>query len=214
VGHSSENFTTPRWGAEFGQRNDHADIEGIVSFDEYHGAAYGVPAPPSDLTQTFAQPELFASADFTLKQGFTVGGLALTGAHSFQSKTSSFAFTDHYNREGLQARWEDKRWAAFAQQIWGRDDDADGFGHATGSSGGFVTLKYYPYPHAYLGVRFDAVANPFATRDFVYYAAFAPTMHARFVIEQLEPIGPGFATTSMQVLIALPFEGRNASGPK
>jgi hypothetical protein len=214
VGHSSANFTTPRWGAQFGQRNDSTDVEVALLFDEYHGAAYGVPAPPSNLAQSFAQPEVFATATLRVAPGLYAGALGLDGARSFQSRTSSFAFTDHYEREGVQAHFESTRFSVFAQQIWGRDDNPDGFGTVTGSSGGFVTVKYYPLPHAYVGVRYDAVANPFATRDFVYYLAFAPTMHVRLVVEQLSPVGAGFATTSAQLLFAIPFEGRNATGPK
>ncbi|MDQ6780713.1 MAG: hypothetical protein M3Z37_06130 [Candidatus Eremiobacteraeota bacterium] len=70
-----------------------------------------------------------------------------------------------------------------------------------------MTLKYRPTPHAYVGVRYDAFANPFASRDYDFYAAFAPTAHARFVIEHLKPIGipTGLAVTSAQLLFALPF---------
>jgi hypothetical protein len=214
VGHNDANFTTPRWGAEFGQRDDRTDFEIALSFDEYRGAAYGVPAPPSDLNQSFAGPEVFASAKIQASRGLYVGGLGMAGARLFQSRTSGLSFTDHYEREGVQAEWESQRLRVFAQQLWGRDDNPDGFGTVTGSSGGFVTVKYYPIPHGYLGIRYDAVANPFAKRDFVYYLAFAPTIHARFVLEQFQPIGPGFAQTSAQVLFAVPFEGRGATGPK
>ena len=34
-----------------------------------------------------------------------------------------------------------------------------------------MRLKYYPIPHAYFGLRYDAYANPFINRDFVYYGA-------------------------------------------
>ena len=214
VGHNNANFTTPRWGVQLGQRTDRVDVEAVASFDEYHGAAYGVPAPPSDLNQTFAGPEVFATANVQVVPGLTAGALGMTGTRNFQSRVSGASFTDHYERQGVELAWESPHVWLYAQQLWGRDDNPDGFNQVTGSSGGFVTLKYYPIPHAYVGIRYDAVANPFVTRDFVYYLAFAPTMHARFVIEQFQPIGPGFANTSAQILIALPFEGRNAKGPK
>ncbi|MBV8171783.1 MAG: hypothetical protein JO219_07620, partial [Candidatus Eremiobacteraeota bacterium] len=214
VGHNDANFTTPRWGVNFGQRTDRLDVEVAASFDEYRGAAYGVPAPPSDFAQSFAGPEVFATANEQIAPGLRVGALGLSGARLFQSRSSGASFTDRYEREGVEVQWQWRRVDLYAQQLWGQDDDSDGFNHVTGSSGGFVTLKYYPVPHAYVGVRYDAVANPFVTRDFVYYLAFAPTMHARFLIEQFQPVGPGFANTSAQILIALPFEGRNAKGPK
>jgi hypothetical protein len=57
-------------------------------------------------------------------------------------------------------------------------------------------------------VRYDAAANPFASRDYDFYAVWAPTMHARLVLEQVKPIGFGAtgSTTNAQLLFALPFE--------
>ena len=213
VGHSDANFATPRLGALLGQRNDREDIEVAVAFDEYHGAAYGVPAPPSDLAQRFAGPEVFASATFQIAHGLQAGVLGLEGARGFQSRSSAFSFTDRYQREGVQAQWSGKRFDVYAQQLWGRDENSDGFGNAAASSGGFVTVKYRPTLHSYVGVRYDAAADPFASRDITYYAAFAPSIHARFVIERVQPIGTGFATTSAQILFALPFERKGATGP-
>ena len=214
VGQNSANFTTPRWGAQFGQRNDRVDIEGALSFDEYHGAAYGVPAPPSDFNQRFVGPELFTSATFALSPGFQAGGLFLDGRRTFQSRSTGFAYDDIYDREGVQAAWWSERFSAYAQQIWGSDSNADGLGHGQASSGGFVTLKYRPTPHTYIGIRYDAAANPVAARDFVYYLAVAPTMHARFVVERLQPVGGGSPTTGAQLLLALPFERKGSEGPK
>ena len=76
-----------------------------------------------------------------------------------------------------------------AEQWWGNDANADGFGNAIGSSGGYVRLKYYPVPHFYLGVRYDAAAAPFITRDVVFYAAAHVTPHARLLIERRQPLG-------------------------
>jgi hypothetical protein len=51
-----------------------------------------------------------------------------------------------------------------------------------------VRLKYYPIPHAYFGLRYDAYANPFINRDFVYYAAvqIAP---CRVLLQEVQPPG-------------------------
>lgn len=214
VGHNAANFATPRLGLTLGRRNDRQDIEIAASFDEYHGAAYGAPTPPGDLAQSFAQPELFGSATFEVVRGVQAGGLVLSGVRHFQSRSTPLSFNDAYTREGVQASWTAARFELIAQQVWGRDTNADGFGNAQGSSGGFVTLKYRPIEHAYVGIRYDAAANPFAMRDIDYYAVFAPTIHARVVLEHVQPIGPGFAQTNAQLLIALPFEGRGARGPK
>jgi hypothetical protein len=207
VGHSSANLATPRLGVLFGQRNNSLDAEIAISEDEYHGAAYGAPTPPSDLAQAFAVPEVFGSALFTLPAGFKAGVLGLSGSRAFQSRSSASRFYDSYQREGVQASWTHGQFDLAAQQLWGNDDNADGFGHASASSGGFVTLKYRPSQHSYVGVRYDAVANPFISRDYDVYAVFAPTIHSRFVIEHLTPIGSpnAIAVTSAQLLFALPF---------
>jgi len=174
-----------------------------------------VPAPPSEFNQRFVGPELFASATARVVPGASAGGLLLTGTRSFQSKLTGFAYDDTYDRVGVQASYSSSRFAAYAQQIWGSDSNADGLGHVQASSGGFVTLKYRPTPHIYLGVRYDAVADPFARRDFVYYFGLAPmTMHARLVFERLQPVGGGSPLTSAQLLFALPFERKGATGPK
>ena len=208
VGHSSANLATPRLGLLFGQRNNWIDAEFAVSEDEYHGAAYGAPTPPSDFAQAFAVPEVFASGLFTLPGGLKAGILGLSGSRSFQSRARGSIYYDSYRREGVEASWTRGRFDLAGQQLWGSDDNADGFQHASGSSGGFVTLKYHPSAHSYVGVRYDAVANPFAARDYDFYAAFAPTPHSRFVIEHLKPIGntSAIAVTSAQLLFALPFE--------
>lgn len=207
VGHSAANLATPRLGALFGRRTDRIDAEISIAGDEYHGSAYGAPAPPSDLQQSFSQPEVFGTATWSLFGDFKAGLLGLEGARSFRSRTSGAAFNDAYGREGLQAGWTHGRFDVAAQQLWGHDSNADGLGNGAASSGGFLTMKYRPSAHSYVGLRYDAAANPFATRDIDLYGALSPTIHSRLVIEHLEPIGPGRATpvTSAQLLFALPF---------
>lgn len=207
VGHSSANLATPRLGLLFGQRNDFIDAELVVSEDEYHGAAYGAPTPPSDFAQGFSAPEVFGSALFSLPHGFKAGFLSLRGSRSFQSRATGATYYDSYHREGVQANWTQGRFELTGQQLWGRDDNADGFGNPSGSSGGFMTLKYHATPHSYIGLRYDAVANPFAARDYDLYAVFAPTAHSRFVLEHFKPLGnsTGLVVTSAQLLFALPF---------
>lgn len=207
VGHSSANLATPRLGLLFGQRNEHIDAEVAVSGGEYHGAAYGAPAPPSDFEQTFNRPEVFGQAIVTLGSGFRAGVVGLNGERHFRSRASGGMFNDVYYRDGVQGEWSRGRFDAVAQQVWGHDSNSDGFLTAAGSSGGFVSLKYRPTLHSYLGVRYDAAANPIASRDFDFFGVFAPTVHSRFVVEYLRPIGrPGAqSVTSAQLLFALPF---------
>ncbi|MBC5824297.1 MAG: hypothetical protein GIW99_02640 [Candidatus Eremiobacteraeota bacterium] len=208
VGHNSANFATPRLGALFGRRNERQDVELAISFDEYHGAAYGAPAPPSEFAQSFAQPELFASALFTTGGGVKIGVLGLTGARAFRSRVSGASFRDEYSRQGIDAAWSAGRFDVRAQQLWGRDANSDGSGDAVASSGGFITAKYHMTKHSYAGVRYDAAANPLAARDFDFYAVVPATVHSRFVVEYLRPLG--FSRTqpvfSSQLLFAVPFE--------
>lgn len=210
VGQSTANFATPRWGVNFGQRNDHVDAEASIAFDEYHGAAYGAPAPPSELAESFGRPELFGSYTYSWDDGLSLGGLGLDGKRDFVSRATGASYSDVFYREGIQGMWvsPDKRWNLLGQQIWGHDDDVDGFGTAAKFYGGFLTLKYRPTHNSYLGVRYDGAANPFAVRDLDYYAVWAPTIHARLVLEELRPLGTHNigANTDVQLLIGLPFE--------
>ena len=216
VGHSSANFATPRLGIDVGKRTDTVDLELVAAFDEYHGAAYGAPAPPSDLAQSFSRPELFATANVALSPELTVGVLGLNGKREFTSRTSGLSFSDVYYRDGIEGEWTSpsRRFEVTGQQLWGRDDDSDGFGTPLESSGGFVTFKYRPTHNTYVGIRYDAAANPFANRDYDYYAVWAPTIHARLVLEHVRPIGFGAAPqqTQAQLLFALPFEKDTAPG--
>lgn len=206
VGHSTANLADPRWGLMIGQRTDRLDAEIALSQDEYHGAAYGAPTPVGDLEQSYAHPELFASATTALGGEFRIGALILDGARNFRSRTSGATFSDTYYRDGVQGEWSRGRFDFVAQQLWGRDSDADGLGTAESSSGGFATLKYRPTQHSYFGLRYDAAANPFATRDWDLYGALALTHQSRLVLEHLMPINnPGAQQqTNAQLLFALP----------
>ena len=217
VGHSLANFSTPRLGVDLGKRTDTVDLEFVAAFDEYHGAAYGAPAPPSDLAQSFARPELFATANVAVSPELTVGILGLNGKRDFTSRATGLSYSDVYYRDGIEGMWTSpsRRFEVTGQQLWGRDDDSDGFGTPQSSSGGFVTFKYRPTHNSYVGVRYDAAANPFAQRDYDFYAVWAPTIHARLVLEHTKPIGFGAApqATQAQLLFALPFEKDTAKGP-
>lgn len=208
VGHNSATFANPRFGAMFGQQSDRLDAHIGFSLDEYHGAAYGAPTPPSDLIQTFAEPEVFASLTARVVDTLRVGALRLSGNRNFRSQSNGSVFSDRYYRDGIQGGWTSTHFDLVGQQVWGRDTNADGFGTPVTSSGGFVTFKYRPTAHTYVGVRYDAVANPYATRDWDFYGVFPPSTRARFVVEYLRPINqPGARTQlNMQLLFALPAQ--------
>ena len=210
VGHSSANFTTPRLGVMFGDLNQKEDVELSVSFDEYHGAAYGAPAPPSDLAQSFAKPEVFGTATFQVDPGLKIGALGMLGDRNFVSRSTGATFQDGYGREGVQAEWASDRWDLVGQQLWGRDANPDGFGSATGFSGGFLDLKYRPTRHSYLAVRYDAAANPYSSRQWDFYGVAAPTADSRVVLELVKFIDrPGaISVESAQLLFAVPWAKR------
>ena len=217
VVHNSANFSTPRLGLNLGHRTDTEDLELAISFDEYHGAAYGAPAPPSEFAQSFTRPELFGTANVWLSSGVQVGVMGLDGERTFTSRVTGNSYSDVYYRDGLEAQWvsPSHRWELTGQQLWGHDDNTDGFLTAQESSGGFVDLKYRPSRNAYVAARYDASANPFATRQMDFYAVWAPTIHARLVVEHVRPIGFGGQgqNTNVQLLFALPFEKSTAGGP-
>ncbi|MGH7683174.1 MAG: hypothetical protein ACREMT_02415, partial [Vulcanimicrobiaceae bacterium] len=72
-------------------------------------------------------------------------------------------------------------------------NNADGLGDVLGSSGGFVRLRYWPltWHHAFVGVRYDAAANPAVLRDYVLYTGFMPTPHMRIVLQRAQQLGGG-----------------------
>ncbi len=109
-------------------------------------------------------------------------------------------FADGYHRAGVLLHAVRSRFDFQAEQWWGRDADADGFGTIVGSSGGYARLKYYPNPHAYLAIRYDAFAVPFISRDIVYYGAFLVTPHVRLIVQQVQTIpGPGHLGAALTV---------------
>ncbi len=102
------------------------------------------------------------------------------------------SFNDSYAREGLLLSAKHKKLELQTEQWWGTDWNPDGFDTRTGSSGGYARLKYYPTPHWYLGVRYDAQATPFIARDVIYYSAFQATPHIRLLFQDVRNIGvPG-----------------------
>jgi hypothetical protein len=113
-------------------------------------------------------------------------------------------FADTYRRQGLLLHAFRDRWDLQAEQWWGSDLNADGFGTVQGSSGGYARLKYYPTPHFYLGARYDASANPFLSRDMVYYGAWQFTPHTRLVVQQVQTIG-GQGHFGAAITVAAPW---------
>jgi hypothetical protein len=194
VGLNDLPLASPRWGAwdERTIGNLRADLTFAVG--EFKGAAYGGKPVDTGETTTLSTPEVGLWLDQNLfskgKAEFDAGGEYLNGSRHILPSGRD-AFNDPYQRFGLLAHGTLGKFDLQAEQWWGDDRNADGFGTNQPSSGGYVRLMFYPVPHAYLGVRYDATANPFVTRDFTYYGAvmIAPF---RFLLQEVAPIGaPG-----------------------
>jgi len=191
VGLNDLPLSSPRWGAQAERRIGSVTTDLTVALGEYKGSAYGGKPVPTGETTAANSPEIgmFLRAPLTSDVG--IGGDFITGSRRIVPAGRN-AFTDSYQRAGLLATIRVRKLDFQAEQWWGNDQNSDGFGTRTGSTGGYARLKYYITAHAYLGVRYDAQAAPFITRDFVYYAAFHVTPHARLLVQQQQPIGgPG-----------------------
>ena len=191
VGLNTLPLSSPRWGVmaerTFGKLR--ADV--VVDFGFYAGSAYGgKPVPTGEFTW-MKSPETSVWLRDTLAQTnkteFDLGATALGGTLGVLP-TGRLPFADLYERYGLLAHASYGDLDFQAEQWYGDDHDADGFLTNQHSSGGYARLKYYPIPHAYFGIRYDAYANPFINRDFVYYAAvqIAPV---RVLMQEVQPPG-------------------------
>jgi hypothetical protein len=174
VGLNNLPLASPRWGvmAERTWGNFRADV--VADWGFYAGSAYGgKPVPTGEFTW-LKQPELSVWLRDTLaqtnKSEFDIGATALGGTLGVLP-TGRLPFADLYQRYGLLGHAQYGDLDLQAEQWYGVDHDSDGFLTDQHTTGGYVRLKYYPIPHAYLGLRYDAYANPFINRDFVYYGA-------------------------------------------
>jgi hypothetical protein len=191
VGLNNLPLSSPRWGvmAERTIGNLRADV--VVDWGFYAGSAYGGKPVPTGEYTWMKSPEtslwLRQTLVQTRKDELDIGATALGGTLGVLP-TGRLAFADLYERYGLLAHAAYGDLDFQAEQWYGDDHDADGFLTNQHSSGGYVRLKYYPIQHAYFGLRYDAYANPFINRDFVYYAAvqIAPF---RVLMQEVQPPG-------------------------
>ena len=181
-------LSSPRWGVQLERTSGAVVGDLTVSTGEYKGSAYGGKPLATGETTSANAPEVGLFLRGPIAPGITIGGEWITGSR-WIVQTGKSGFSDAYNRSGLLLHGTRGRFDLQAEQWWGSDRNADGFGTLLGSSGGYVRLKYYPTPHSYVGVRYDAAASPFVTRDMVYYFAFHVTPHARLLFQQVQTIG-------------------------
>jgi hypothetical protein len=174
VGLNNLPLSSPRWGIMAERTFGNLKVDATAAFGSYQGSAYGGKPIATGETTWNTQPELGLWLRQTLVQNqhaeADIGGTALGGSLGILP-TGRLPFADLYERYGLLAHASYGDLDLQAEQWYGDDHDADGFLTNQHSSGGYVRLKYYPIPHAYFGLRYDAYANPFINRDFVYYGA-------------------------------------------
>lgn len=201
VGLNDLPLSSPRWGLQVERTTGDTRFDFIIDDGEFKGAAYGGAPSPTGETTSAAHPEAGLFMRTRLVDSLTVGGAVMEGTRHIVL-TGKSGFDDTYNRQNLFLLWQPGKFQLTAEQWWGNDQNADGFGSAVASSGGYVRAKYYPTPHSYLGVRYDASANPFITRDVVYYGAFMLTPHVRFVLQNVQTIG---STSSLGAAFTVAF---------
>jgi hypothetical protein len=191
VGLNNLPLSSPRWGLMVERTFGNLRVDGTVAVGAYQGSAYGGKPVATGETTWLSQPEFGLWLHQTLVQSqhgeLDIGGTALGGTLGVLS-AGRLPFADLYERYGLLAHATYGDLDFQAEQWYGDDHDADGFLTNQHSSGGYARLKYYPIPHAYLGIRYDAYANPFINRDFVYYGAvqIAPF---RVLMQEVQPPG-------------------------
>lgn len=201
VGLNDLALASPRWGLALERSVGTVRIDAVVDDGEFKGAAYGGPPSPTGETSSAARPELALFARAHLSTTLLAGGEGIEGSRRIVL-TGKKGFADAYTRAGLFFDYAPGKLRLTGEQWWGHDQNADGFGSAVASSGGFLRAKFYVNPHAYLAVRYDASANPFVSREVTYYGAFMLTRHARFLVQDVRTVGGG---TSLGSAITVGF---------
>lgn len=207
VGLNDLPLSSPRWGLQLERRTGTAHIDLFADVAEFKGAAYGGRPLPTGETTSANRPEVGIFANMPVFRSAELSAVALNGERRINA-VGRAAFTDAYQRYNLGAHARIRRFDFQAEQWWGNDANADGFGNAVFSSGGYLRLKYYPIEHLYVAARYDAAAAPFATRDVVFYAAGHITPHARLLIERRQPLGGGNGSFGAALTVGFPWPSK------
>lgn len=203
VGLNDLPLSSPRWGLQAERTVGPVVADLTVALGEYKGSAYGGKPVPTGESTSANSPEIGVFLRAPLTSGFEIGGNVVAGSRRIVPAGRN-SFTDAYTREGFLAHVNFGKFDLQAEQWMGTDQNADGFGTNTASSGGYARLKYYLTPHAYLGIRYDAQATPFITRDMVYYVAFHVTPHARLLVQEVQPMN-GKAQLGAALTVGFPW---------
>jgi hypothetical protein len=189
VGLNDLTLASPRIGLEAERVVGVARIDGTIAFGEFKGAAYGGKPIATGESTYAAKPELGVFTRVPVAKGVELFTDSILGQRAI-GVTGQPVFQDAYQRLGFGAHAAGRRLDFTAEQWYGHDGDADGVGGQITSSGGFVRLKYYAVPHAYVGFRYDSSANPFISRDWVAYAA-GQIYNLRILIQNVHTVGTG-----------------------
>jgi hypothetical protein len=188
VGLNDLALSQPRWGFQIERTFDKLRLDFIGDDGEFKGAAYGGAPAPTGETTSASHPEFGLFAHVRMTDQLSVGGEAMTGSRRIVL-TGKSGFEDPYTRDGVYLQYAPGKFELTGEQWWGSDQNADGVGTQVASSGGYARAKYYTTPHSYLAIRYDASANPFITRDWVYYGAFMILPQVRFIVQQVQTVG-------------------------
>ena len=182
VGLNDLTLQQPRLGLEVEQHVGTTVVAGTLAAGEFKGAAYGGKPIDTGVNTRAGRPEAGLYVVTPVANWLTLNGVAMTGTREI-FPTAASSFLDTYRRDSLGGEIRHGHLSLLTEQWWGNDSNADGFGNAFPSSGGFARLRYMLGDHAYLSVRYDAAATPIATRDIVIYAAMQ-IKHARLLVEE------------------------------
>jgi hypothetical protein len=196
-------LSSPRWGAQMERLSGSTTFDLLADLGEFKGAAYGGKPIDTGETTSAASPEVGVFARAPLFGKAVVGAELLAGSRRI-APARRLPFTDAYSRIGFLGGFRSGKVDVQAEQWYGNDANSDGFGTAAFSSGGYARLKYYPSPHWYVGVRYDASANPYFSRDIVYYTAFHVTPHVRLLLQQVQGL-PGSGHFGAALTVGAPW---------
>lgn len=201
-------LTQPRTGLQAQRDVGNARLGFTVAIGEFKGAAYGGrPLETGEATRA-SQPELGLYFSQRVSRALSVGLEEIDGVRSISQTGKYFAFTDRYRRSGVYGSFEMPQADLLAQQWWGRDSNADGLGNALGSSGGFVRLRYWPlrrWHHGFVGVRYDAAANPVPVRAWTFYSGFHLAGRARIVFQRVQQLDGGAGHFGAALTVGFPW---------
>jgi hypothetical protein len=190
VGLNDLTLAAPRLGIEAERQVGLARIDATLAFGEFKGAAYGgKPINTGEATYP-GQPEVGVFATVPTLPGLDLLGTAMLGQRAITVQGQP-QFQDAYQRYSFGLQTHGRKLDLTAQQWYGFDGDADGFGNSITSSGGFARLRYWLSAHSYAAIRYDTAANPFISRDVVYYVGTSFGTPARIVIQDVHQIGLG-----------------------